>query len=325
MSTSSTEEKLNRIERVLVEVLRYLNPNEELTETMDWLRGAATNRRVVRREKTKADSLFDAMLNNHKSFWVVVYNPFMSRDIERATVRTVIQRGLEQTRGNYKMLLSLFNMPKGDYKRFLNFLRKHKCQVSFREVRAQFAIASADPSPPPPTPDPGPIADDSPPASPSPDPEPVADDSSPSPKPADPSPPPLPKPVPQPTAPSSGNGQGTTPDGSTQSWDLSMRVLAALFFSGGHRNVNLSRSELVDTLGDFLPADADIDVVVKNTFYHTKSQWGKLPKGNSEERLFIRQVAQFRREYGRASEIDDALSLAFRDDRSGDPVNIWTS
>ncbi|MFZ2763887.1 MAG: ParB/RepB/Spo0J family partition protein, partial [Minisyncoccia bacterium] len=53
-------------------------------------------------------------------------------------------------------------------------------------------------------------------------PEPVADDSSPSPKPADPSPPPLPKPVPQPTAPSSGNGQGTTPDGSTQSWDLSM-------------------------------------------------------------------------------------------------------
>jgi hypothetical protein len=31
--------------------------------------------------------------------------------------------------------LRLFNMEAGDYKRFLNFLRKHDCQLPFKEYR----------------------------------------------------------------------------------------------------------------------------------------------------------------------------------------------
>jgi hypothetical protein len=31
--------------------------------------------------------------------------------------------------------MRLFNMEDGDYKRFLNFLRKHDCQLPFKEYR----------------------------------------------------------------------------------------------------------------------------------------------------------------------------------------------
>ena len=42
---------------------------------------------------------------------------------------------LEEARGNYKIVARLFNMEAGDYKRFLNFLRKHDCQIPFKEYR----------------------------------------------------------------------------------------------------------------------------------------------------------------------------------------------
>jgi hypothetical protein len=50
-------------------------------------------------------------------------------------VREVIRRGLEEARGNYKIVARLFNMETRDYKRFLNFLRKHDCQIPFKEYR----------------------------------------------------------------------------------------------------------------------------------------------------------------------------------------------
>jgi hypothetical protein len=46
-----------------------------------------------------------------------------------------VRKGLEQTGGNYRVLTELFNMPATDYKRFLNFLRKHHCHVAFQQFR----------------------------------------------------------------------------------------------------------------------------------------------------------------------------------------------
>ena len=43
--------------------------------------------------------------------------------------------GLATTRGNYRSLLRLFGMPASDYKRFLNFLAAHDCNVDFRAFR----------------------------------------------------------------------------------------------------------------------------------------------------------------------------------------------
>jgi hypothetical protein len=59
----------------------------------------------------------------------------MDRDLTRDDVRELVRVGLAHTRGNYKMLVSAFNMPPRDYKRFLSFLRAYQCHVSFRQFR----------------------------------------------------------------------------------------------------------------------------------------------------------------------------------------------
>jgi transcriptional regulator with PAS, ATPase and Fis domain len=92
-----------------------------------------------------ADALYDRITVNGESFWSVVYEPFMSRDLTRADLRGVISRGLEQTRGSYKLLVQLFNLQPEDYKRLLSFLRKYECQLPFQKFRS----VPARPDPPP--------------------------------------------------------------------------------------------------------------------------------------------------------------------------------
>jgi DNA-binding NtrC family response regulator len=74
------------------------------------------------------------------SFWSAVYMPFMARDLTRADLRTLVERGLEETRGNYKALLTTFNLPRAEYKRFLGFLTKHGCHVPFQRYRSPGSI-----------------------------------------------------------------------------------------------------------------------------------------------------------------------------------------
>jgi transcriptional regulator with PAS, ATPase and Fis domain len=87
------------------------------------------------RRRTVADDLYKRMLEQRESFWTTVYPLFMDREITRVNVREVVRRGLEEARGNYKIVARLFNMEPRDYKRFLNFLRKHDCQIPFKEYR----------------------------------------------------------------------------------------------------------------------------------------------------------------------------------------------
>jgi transcriptional regulator with GAF, ATPase, and Fis domain len=87
------------------------------------------------RRRTVADDLLKRMLTNHESFWTVVYPLYMQREITRGNLRELISKGLEEAKGNYKIVTRLFNMEPGDYKRFLNFLRKHDCQLPFRDYR----------------------------------------------------------------------------------------------------------------------------------------------------------------------------------------------
>jgi transcriptional regulator with PAS, ATPase and Fis domain len=85
--------------------------------------------------RTTADALFDKLVVARESFWSAVYGPFMSRDMTRDDLRLIVRKGLEQTAGSYRLLTELFNMPASDYKRFLNFLRKHHCHVAFQQFR----------------------------------------------------------------------------------------------------------------------------------------------------------------------------------------------
>jgi len=85
--------------------------------------------------RSRADELYDKMVVDGESFWSAVHPLFTARDMTRDDMRAIISRGLTQTRGSYRLVLQLFNMPAEDYKAFLNFLRKHQCHLPFFQFR----------------------------------------------------------------------------------------------------------------------------------------------------------------------------------------------
>jgi two-component system response regulator HydG len=87
------------------------------------------------RRRTVADDLYKKLLEERESFWTAVYPLYMDREITKGNVRDLVRKGLEEARGNYKIVARMFNMEDRDYKRFLNFLRKHDCQLPFKEYR----------------------------------------------------------------------------------------------------------------------------------------------------------------------------------------------
>jgi transcriptional regulator with PAS, ATPase and Fis domain len=99
--------------------------------------------------QSRVEVTLDALLSGRASFWSIVYDPFMSRDLTRDDLRAIVRNGLDQTRGSYTALVQLFNMDPADYKRFLNFLRKHQCHMPFQSFRVppnRTAPVSATPS-----------------------------------------------------------------------------------------------------------------------------------------------------------------------------------
>ena len=83
----------------------------------------------------RVNALLNRLLEAKESFWTTVYPAFMSRDLTRDDLRFVVHTGLEHTRGSYRLLVELFNMPAEDYKRFLGFLRQHDCHLPFQRFR----------------------------------------------------------------------------------------------------------------------------------------------------------------------------------------------
>jgi DNA-binding NtrC family response regulator len=90
---------------------------------------------VKERRKQVGDELYGALVNGGYNFWEHVHPLFLQRDLTRHDMRELVRRGLTTTRGNYRSLLRLFGLPAADYKRFLNFLAAHDCNVDFRAFR----------------------------------------------------------------------------------------------------------------------------------------------------------------------------------------------
>jgi len=125
----------NAIERLVV---TYEGATIEYDQLPSEIRsnGGTVALRVKReRRRTVADDLYKRMTQQGESFWSTVYPLFMNREITRANVRDLVAMGLQETHGNYKIVARLFNMEARAYKRFLNFLRKHDCQIPFKDYR----------------------------------------------------------------------------------------------------------------------------------------------------------------------------------------------
>jgi len=130
----NVRELQNVIERIAVNSGSDAIQPEDLPSEIK-ARRAGTMRPKQERRRTIADDLYQRLVEERQSFWSVVYPLYMQREITRSNVRDVVRKGLQEARGNYKIVARLFNMEQGDYKRFLNFLRKHDCQVPFKEYR----------------------------------------------------------------------------------------------------------------------------------------------------------------------------------------------
>jgi transcriptional regulator with PAS, ATPase and Fis domain len=124
----------NLIERMVVAVQHETIDLHDLPSEVRAQDNVAFRPRRERR-RTVADDLYARLTEQRESFWSTVYPMYMAREITRAHVRDVVRRGLEEARGNYKIVARLFNMEPREYKRFLNFLRKHDCQLPFKEYR----------------------------------------------------------------------------------------------------------------------------------------------------------------------------------------------
>jgi len=70
-----------------------------------------------------------------ENFWDSVARPYADRLITRTHVENVVRRGLQESRGSYRRLVRLFNLPDSDYKRFMDFLRRHRCNIDYRQYR----------------------------------------------------------------------------------------------------------------------------------------------------------------------------------------------
>ena len=108
----------------------------------DLVRDVSGSRNVARPAKAdvpQSQVLFERIVRGGASFWSVAYEPFMARDLTRRDIRDLVRLGLEHTRGNYKLLVTTFNMGPEEYKKFLNFLRKYQCHVPFQAFRMAHA------------------------------------------------------------------------------------------------------------------------------------------------------------------------------------------
>ncbi len=130
----NVRELQNVIERLVVTCQREVAIPEDLPPEVHSLPFGGYRPRRERR-RTVADELYQKLTETGESFWTLVYPLYMQREITRGNVRDLVRKGLREARGNYRIVVRLFNMETTDYKRFLNFLRTHECQVSFKEFR----------------------------------------------------------------------------------------------------------------------------------------------------------------------------------------------
>jgi transcriptional regulator with PAS, ATPase and Fis domain len=124
----------NVIERLVVTARSEVITPKDLPMELQTHRHVALRPKHERR-RTVADDLYKKLVEDRESFWSTVYPLYMHREITRGNVRDLVRKGLADARGNYKLVTRLFNIEPRDYKKFLNFLRKHDCQLPFKEYR----------------------------------------------------------------------------------------------------------------------------------------------------------------------------------------------
>jgi len=78
---------------------------------------------------------FKDLAEGRQDFWREVHDPYKRRDIPRERVIALVDYGLRVTRGSYKTMATKLQIPKEEYRRFMDFLRRSNCLLDFRPYR----------------------------------------------------------------------------------------------------------------------------------------------------------------------------------------------
>lgn len=70
--------------------------------------------------------LYAQMVRGEACFWSAVRDPYLDRSLNRDEVKSIVERGLAQTGGSYKMALRAFGLAESEYLKFMDFLRHHR-------------------------------------------------------------------------------------------------------------------------------------------------------------------------------------------------------
>jgi len=132
----NVRELRNLVERLVVRSNGALITEQDLPVEFERQRSEAASHTIpFPSSLSRAHTLFNRMTTLGEGFWSVVHAPFMARELTRDELREIVRTGLITTRGSYKGLVRLFNMPEQDYKRFLTFLHKHRTHFAVHEFR----------------------------------------------------------------------------------------------------------------------------------------------------------------------------------------------
>jgi transcriptional regulator with GAF, ATPase, and Fis domain len=103
-----------------------IEPRDFLEQLESASRTEQLRRMPLTRDDARGIDALTRMLEQGATFWGAVREPYLAREMSRAEARLVVERGLTKTRGSYKKLISLFNMPASDYLKFMDFLRHQR-------------------------------------------------------------------------------------------------------------------------------------------------------------------------------------------------------
>jgi len=97
--------------------------------------GASSSGPARERRRQLAEELFGMVTTGGHTFWEPIHRMFLARDLTRHDIQELVRYGLRETRGSYRGVVRVFNLPETDYKKFMNFLSTHDCRPEFREFR----------------------------------------------------------------------------------------------------------------------------------------------------------------------------------------------
>ena len=134
----NVRELKNVIERIVVRARKPIIALDDMPpEILLWssAKPAAAAAAAAPAAPDRVAIMFDRIVKGGEDFWTAIHEPFMARDLTREELRSIVCTGLTHTKGSYRLLVDMFNMPQSDYRRFLNFLRKYDCNMPFQRFR----------------------------------------------------------------------------------------------------------------------------------------------------------------------------------------------